>query len=469
MSLSASLNAATRGLDLSARRAELIASNVSRADDPDYAKRRLETDGTTTGTSVRRVVNPAEQQMRREAQGEAARAGIAQAFATDLDRMIGDPDQRGSLQDGLARFSAALTLAASDPTSEPALDAIRDAARDVAMRLNGLAEAVTVRRQAAETAIAGGVERLNADLRAVEDVNAQIVKADALGQDSSTLRDRRAMHINSISEAVPVRRLDRGDGSIGLVTLGGAILLDGKAATVGFEARQGIAPDQVFPTTLNELTLRDRPAGTGRAGEFFAGGALAAEFAIRDDAAPTAMSRLDAFAQELAIRMQDSDLSLAAPNPGPFTDGGLRVGATPEPGLAARLALDDRLNDRGARLFRDGMDGPIQANANDQLLRFAEALDARQAPQSDTLGSGPSDMIGLAGRLRSAISSDRVAADRSAELAVREADRLIANRDGGVISVDEEMQRLLRVEQAYAANARLIQAVSQMMDRLTEM
>jgi flagellar hook-associated protein 1 FlgK len=468
MSLSASLNAATAGLTLASRRTEVIASNVARADEPGYAKRQVVSDGTATGTSVARVVDPMLQQLRREAAADAAGAEVARGFAASLDRMVGDPDQPASLQSAYSRFATSLTVAAADPTSAAALAGSVEAAHAFSDRLNALAGEVTRMRQAAEDGIASDVSRLNADLRVVADLNGDIRRAEALGQDGADLADRRAAAIDRIAEIVPIRQIERGDGTLALVSLGGAVLLDVEPAGVGFDARQMVAPDQTHPTGLSGLTLRGRPAGSGRPGELFAGGALAARFSLRDETAVQAMAQLDTVAAEVAVRLQVSDASLSPTGAGIFTDAGARVGTPPDAGLAARLSVNDRLTGDGVFLLRDGLDAVLPTSAGDQLIAHSAALGQRRAPLGAALGTASTDMTELLAKLRSGLSSARITTETEAEGTRREAQRLMEARDGGVISVDEEMQALLRVEQAYAANARLIQAVGQMMDRLTE-
>lgn len=472
MSLTASLNTALSGLGLTARRAEILASNVASADTPGYARRRLSTDGTVQGTQVLREVDPALQQMRRDAGAEAAGAAITAGFASALDMRMGDPDRPGSLQALLARFDAALTVAAADPTSLAGLASGAAAAEDLVDGLTGLADLVIDARQGAEARIADGVARLGSDLALVADLNADIRRLEVLGQDPSDLRDRRASIVDRISEAVPVRQLPRDHGEVALVSHGGVILLDGSPAEIGFSERAFVEPDQAYPADLSGLTVDGRAVGTGRDGDGLAGGSLGALFDLRDRAAPEAMARLDAIALELAQRFQDgaTDPSLSATEPGLFTDRQARVGTAPDAGLAARLQVNDLLASDGPERLRDGFGAaaPAAPASNAQLLRFSDALAARTAPLSGALGSAPADLTDLGGRLRSALSSDRLAAQDASDGADLTWQRLVDLRDGGAVDIDEEMRRLLAVEQAYAANARLIQAVGQMMDRVTE-
>ncbi|TFL17651.1 FlgK family flagellar hook-associated protein [Jannaschia formosa] len=472
MSLTASLNKAMIGLTLQSRRAEVLSSNVASADTPGYARRSVVSDGSVRGTATVREVDPALQQLRRDASADTAGASVAQGFAARLDQVIGDPDRPGSLQALLARFDAALTVAAADPAAPNGLIAASNAAADLVDAVTGLADTVTRARQTAEGQLADAVAQLNGDLKQVADLNAWIRRLEVLGGDASSLRDRRGVLVDRVAEAVPLRQLPRSDGSVALVSKGGVILLDGSPAEVEFDARPFVAPDFAYPGDLSGLSVKGRPVGTSQPGDGLAGGSLGALFTLRDEAAPRAMARLDAFAQELAGRFQDpaADPSLGAGEAGLFSDAGARVAVAPLAGLAGRLELNGLLAADGPDRLRAGFGtGPQEpATSNAQLLRFSDALSARTTPFSAVLGTAPTDLSGLGGRLRSAISSERVQADDAVETSRISSERLIALRDGAAVDIDTEMQRLLQVEQAYAANARLIQAVGQMMDRITE-
>ncbi|MGB3407885.1 MAG: flagellar hook-associated protein FlgK [Jannaschia sp.] len=479
MSLSASLSNALSGLTISSRRAEIIASNVANADTPGYAQRRLATTGPIPGlyssVHVSRAADAGLTYLRRDAAANSADAGVAQAFYTQVDLAIGDPDQAGSLQDLLSRLDAAFTSAASDPTSPAKLVLTARAASDLASKFNDIADIVTSERRTSEGRIADSVERLNRDLASVSRLNADIVRLKSTGNDPSDLLDQRQLIVDRIAVDIPIRELQRDNGTIALVSQGGVILLDGRAAEIGFSERTYVEPDMSYPDQLSGLTVNGRNVGSGKSGDGLAGGGLGALFRLRDDMAPRTMEQLDALAFELATRFQspDVDPSLAAADAGLFTDGGNPASALALTGLAGRLAINASLDPGDSATtwrLRDGLGAvsPGPASSSAQLLRFSDVFRDSAAPAASGLGDGVDDLVGFAARTRSAFSLERVAADDAARFATNRSETLEALRDGGKVDVDEEMRRLIDVEQAYAANARLIQAVGQMMDRLTE-
>ena len=480
MSLTSSLNSALAGLDLSARRAEVIARNVSSADSQGYARRSVASAGAGIGlpgrgAAITRDIDPRLMQLRREAQSRSAGEETLQAFFTRLDKAIGQPDDPGSLQDGLARLDAAFVSAAADPTSSIRLTEISEAAAGVASTLNALDDVVQGARQGADADIGKAVEGLNRDLAGVARLNADILRLNAGRHDSSDLLDQRTVLIDRISQQIPVRELPRDDGTVALVSVGGVLLLDGRPAQLGFAPRAPITAAMSAPTHLSGLTVNGRTIQTGGAVNAIPGGNLTALFQLRDEIAPQATARFDAMAAELIARFEDPavDGTIAPGGTGLFTDRGLPLDPAADAGLAGRIAINALVTpdrpDQHWRL-RDGLGAAGAGSGGDAslLLRYGDAFAERRQPVLAGLPDIGADLAGHAAALRSLVSADRVRADDRLGFARIEATTLAEGRDGGRVDIDAEMRRLVEVEQAYAANARIIQAVSDMMNRLTE-
>ncbi|WP_299814084.1 flagellar basal body rod C-terminal domain-containing protein [uncultured Jannaschia sp.] len=479
MSISSSLNFAAAGLGATAQRAENVARNVANADHPGYARRASAVVGTGVGApgaslQILREVDPRLVQLRREAQSQEAGASVAQAFQARLDAEIGDPDAAGSLQDRLAKLDAAFVAAASNPSSAAGLANVSRAAAGVAEKLNALDTVVQSSRQKAETDIAKTVEQLNADLEGVQRLNRDIVRlGDGGGQDKADLLDQRSLLIDRISQQIPVRELTRDRGAVALVSEGGMLLLDTSPAKLEFDARAPISADMTVGNGLYGLEMNGEPVR----GDLFKGGRLDALFAIRDETAPLATERLDSLAGELIGRFGDAavDPSLAAGEPGLFTDDGAVLNPTTSAGLAGRIEVNalvapDR-TDQHWRL-RDGLGtAAIQGTGAETglLLAYGSALADHARPLGAGLPDVAADMVGHTSALRSLISADRLQADNRLGTASTLATSRAEQRDGGAVDVDAEMRRLIEIEQAYAANARVIQAAGAMIDRLMEL
>lgn len=480
MSLSSSLNAAVAGLGITSQRAELVARNVANADRPGYMRRDLNIGGPSVGSpgstvSVSREVDPRLVQLRREAQSQEAADQNMATFAARLDAQVGDPDQAGSLQDRIARLDAAFVGAATDPQSDVRLAEVAQAAGDLASFINSLDDTITRARQDADTEINAAVEQLNRDLADVATLNTAIKRQGLGGAAAVELQDQRSVLIDQISTQIPVRSLARDDGGIALVSTGGIMLLDGRPAHIGFDARAPITPDMSFPTHLSGLSVNGREVRVGGPASGIAGGGLSALFDVRDTVAPEATSRLDSLAADLIDRFEDPsvDLTRAGNQAGLFTDRGSLLAATPLAGLAGRLEVNAAVSPSGGGdlwRLRDGIGASTADRSGSPalLLRYGSALAGTDVPALPGLPAVGRDFAGHASSLKSLISADRVQAEDRLAFSAGQSRDLVDQRDGGAVDIDAEMRRLIEVEQAYAANARVIQAVGDMMNRLTE-
>ncbi|KIT17365.1 flagellar hook-associated protein FlgK [Jannaschia aquimarina] len=474
MSLSSALSAAVNGLDIASRRASIVASNVSNADRPGYARRDLAVEPISIHApglkaTVQRQRDAGSLAVLRDATAGAAGAGIGSAFWSDIVSAIGEPDAPNSLSGRINAFEISLTDAVAQPGSPNRLAVLAEAANDVVGKINEISGEIQQSRQNAEDQIVNEVASLNADLKAVADLNGAISSAVAGGAEYAALEDRRDALLSKISESLEIKVLQRDFGAVALVSKGGSILLDGKPAEITFTPVVEVTPDRTLGAGLNGLLVngRDVPiqSGTGSVG----GGRLAAFFETRDNDAVLAQAELDALADDLVRRFSDpaTDPTLLPGDTGLFQDP---LGGTP--GAASRLELNPLINPKDPAThfrLRDGLNAtaPDFAAPVGNLSRMIDALARRQIPADPVLGSGANSFQGLAAARLSNASS---AASR-AEGQRFDAESILAtarehDSESGV-DVDEEMRRLIEIEQQYAAAARVVQAVDEMMERLT--
>lgn len=481
MSVASSLSNALSGLTAAARAAEVVASNIANARTEGYGRRELMLSSravTSAGGGVRvdgvqRQVNTALIADRRLADAAAGGAGLPAAFLARIEARIGTPDAPGSVGARIAGLEARLAEAASRPDSETRLGAVLDAATALAGTIGDVAAEIQAARMEAEGSIARDVTLVNDTLDQVAALNAQIRGLIAGDRDPSALMDQRQALIDRIAEVVPLREVPREFGQVALITPGGAILLDGTPARLDFARAGTITADMTQGSGgLSGLTLNGRPLSTASPGPV-GGGRLAAAFAVRDTLAPELQGRLDALARDLVERFADPavDPTLAVGAAGLFTDAGAAFDPGDEIGLAGRLAVNAAVDpDRGGALWRlrDGIgaiaEGPAGEGAG--LGRLAAALDALRSPVSGGFLGGAHSLAGLAGEVLSLVAGARLTAEAEASFTAARAEALAALEAEGGVDTDQELQLLMQIEQSYAANARVIQAVDEMLTTL---
>lgn len=478
MTLTSALNTAMTGLAAAGRASQVASSNIANALTEGYARREtvLVSDGATPGVRVAgtlRHSDPAILADRRSADAGQAHADAVAGFHDSLERLVGLPGEAGSLTGRLTAFESALDLAASRPDQPVRLDTAAEAAAALAQTFNRISDSIQGERIAADDSIAAMVEEINDALSRVERLNGQVVRARTTGADPSGLLDERQRLVDRIAEIVPVREVARENGQIALYSQGGAMLLDGRVAEFGFTAAGAVdAESSVAAGGLSGLMLNGRAVRTDAEGPL-GGGAIAARFEIRDRLAPAAQARLDAVAADLIARFQSPgpDATLAPGAPGLFTDAGAPLDPAAPAGLAGRLSLNALIDADGAGeswRLRDGLgaaeEGEPGASATLERLR-ATLADPRPA-SLDGAAPRPRSAAGLIAELTERVSTDRVGAEAELISASAMQSELKQLELAGGVDSDAELQALMLVEQAFAANARVLQAVDEMMTRL---
>ena len=338
------------------------------------------------------------------------------------------------------------------------------------------------------------VAAANATLREIAGLTLRI-KTGGDGA-AASLEDQRDLAVSRLSESLEVRAVRQPGGDLLLVARGGVVLpLDPERdvlATAGAAVRPGasFASGTLPGISLNGIDVTGQIGG-GRLGEFVA---------LRDSTLPRHQAEADVLAATVSRRLYVQGLRL-------FTDAGGAVppdpagayAGGPQVGLAGRLRLDAAVAANPA-LLRDGTHAltgapgahtafapnPAGGPAGftmllDRVLDFgfgAEAAAGAPWPAIRTAGLGPDGTLaspfaapagleGYAARIAAAQTGDRAAATeaRSQAEALRGVLQDRFGRRSGV-DPDAEMAAMVQLQNAYAANARVLGTVQAMWDSL---
>lgn len=481
MSISNAMSNALSGLTAASRMAEVISSNLANATTDGYGRRSVALSAATVGgrgsgvqiDGITRFVNRGVLADRRQA--DAGMAGFGQATTTlsRVERLVGAAGEQNALTTQIAALESALAEAGSDPSSDVRLQTVVSRFGAVTTSLNQSAEGIQNLRREAESSIASQVETLNTSLRQVQQLNTDIARTQGARGDASALLDARQKVVDTIAAIVPLRELDRSGGQIALMSTAGVMLVDGPARQFGFQPVNTVTADMTLASGgLNGVTVDGAPVDPGNGIGGLKGGSLGAAFALRDGSLVTAQTGLDAVARDLIERFQSAaDPTLASGDAGLLTDAGAAFDPANTAGLSARIRVNAAIDPaRGGALFRlrDGINaaapGPVGNAA--QIDAWLDAL-ATARPSSN--GGSAASAAGHAGQLMSDVSGSRLAAEESLSFASARWDTLRQAELADGVDSDQELQLLLKVEQSYSANARLIQTVEAMMQTLMEL
>ncbi len=488
MSLDIALGIARSGLLAVQRSLAQGAQNVANAETPGYTRKAVPQQSVTVGgtpAGLRTGEAQREVDAALVARLNANRAALAAAEArerllTGVEQAHGTAEG-GSLADALSDLQAGFIALRSAPADAGKQISTLESARILAQRLNGISTAIGAARQQAQDGIVQEVAEANAALREIAALTLRI--RSAADGNTAALEDQRDSAIARLSEILEVQAIRQPGGDLLLVARGGIVLpldpdrdvLATQEATVTPGSYYG--PGGTLPgVTLNGIDITAQITG-GRLGEYIM---------LRDRTLPRYQAEADIAAVNLAYRFAAEGLTLFAEADGTVPDPALPYAGSAQIGFAGRIRLNPEVEANPA-LLRDGTPAPATPNPDgftellDRVLDFTfgdSAAAGTPWPAIRTTGLGPDGSLSspfaaparladYAARLTAAQTGDRAAATMAKQQAEGLRDLLetrFAQASG--VDVDAEMAAMIALQNAYAANARVLSTLQSMWDSL---
>lgn len=483
MSLSSAINAARSGLQVNSLRADTVATNVANASTAGYARRSVTVaerlaGGETTGVravGLARADNVALTRQRLILSGELAQADVAASSALALSARLGRDLGDNGLFQKISGLETALSNLAVSPDSATELVTTLDAARALADEYRELSSFAGNLRISADRDIAIEVDGLNAALKEVERLNGRIAGTAPGAPAQAALTDERGRVLSQIATALPIQTIARENGVLDVFTREGIALVVGNAQTISFSPTPLFGQESSLASGgLSGLFIGSTDVTPGGASYLaISSGSLAGLFATRDTVIPDFQAKLDALAGDLVSRFADDGIDPTKPlgADGLFVDP---ISAGTNVGLAGRIAINPAIDpDAGGdpTRLRDGL-GSVQVGPPGNVAivtALRDALGTIRTINAPPLSGGYS-AVGLAAEFSSLLAGSEVRATQN-RAAIATQFNVIAETERSEIGVDidSQLQDLLVIEQAFAANARVIEVIDNLFNRLLEL
>ena len=458
MSLTGALNVAKSGFGTTAIQAEIIAKNVSNATTPGYARKSADLvtipNGGVYVANIDRQVDEMLNRLDRENVSRlASQSTIADGMKIYTD-FLGQPDDEVSPSAAMAELKSSFITLSLGVSDKSAQIATISAAREMTTNISRLSDTLTSIGNEVEMSIKYEVSTLNTALSDIASLNRKIVGEPSGTALKSDYKDQMDQLLQKVAGIVDIKTTSDKYGMVTVSTGGGVELVSERF---------------VNGVTYNEVTgqiaagdVNMTPDGSNRS---FSGGNLAGLFALRNDTLPSWQANLDTLAAGLVEGFER--VAPLAGGMGLFTDDGEPFDAANIGGLASRISInaavdheaggDPSLLQSGGDPTRPGGDPSVV----DAMLRiFEEPVDfpGREFGNSNSLTKMASEIVG-------AQQQTRARAEEAVTSTMISTQTISASRQNlQGVNIDDEMQNLLLVQQNSAANARVLTAVSAMMD-----
>lgn len=468
MSLSGALNSATAGLHTTQGQSRIAADNVSNAMTPGYVRREavlVTASGGQGGaviSEVRREVDATLQRMSRLENSRMTQYQSIQEGLTTYTAYLGQPGDGTSPADRFNDFQNSLTTLINMPSSNGAQTSVALAAEDLVRSVKGAATTLSTTLNDVNMEIRYEVADLNTALYQLRDLNASGSGFTPGSLEAAQFDEKVDTILDQISGIVDTRIHRSSNGSISLYTVSGAALLGGRVVQdVTFNPSDGT----LMAGSQDITPFKDGVRGIQH-------GSLAGLSELKRETIPQFSQQLDEYARGLIQTFEEADASLAPGEAGLFTDNGIAFDPANITGLASRLQINSKISSTGEAevwRIRDGLGAtsPGAGSETVQINAFLAGLDTAMnaatgtgIPAEVTLRDFSAEMITSQAATRARAENDYNAAASAAEVVMS------ARRNSEGVNIDDEMQQLLLIEQSYAANSRVLTAVSEMIDTL---
>lgn len=482
--LSSALNYALAGLSVSTAQSSVVARNVSSAGDENYTRKTAEIVSLPgSGPVVSQIARSTDRQLLDKLLTSGSEASARKVALDALGRMsdlTGDPQDDRSISAKLGKLQDKLRSYEQNPANQTLGRSALEAARDLTNKLNDASKELSAIRTEADKGLVDSAARVNNLLAQFKVVNDSIVRGQGTPADFSEALDQRDAVLKLISEEIGIRTTVRSNNDVQIYAEGGAVLFEGSPRQVSVAAAGSLQAGMAG----SALSI-DGVAVTGPGSPMpISSGRAAAYAAVRDTLAPQLLAQLDQMAAGVITAFSESDPQSPASLPmveGLFIgDGALPDVLQPNPGLAARIKINDLADpDRGGSVYliRDGGFGGASyvrnadASAGYQA-RIAELADAIDATRTFGPTSGLPQSASIKDyTLQSAswVEVQRQSAESAfagATTTKSRAANALAQVAG--VNIDQEMATLLDLEKSYQASSKVLSVVNAMLNTLLE-
>jgi flagellar hook-associated protein 1 FlgK len=509
MGLDSALSIATGGLANINAQFQLISQNVANASTPGYAtevssQHSLTAEGVALGVRTGPATLQINQALQASVVHQNATVADLQTTQTALqtvDSTLGTPGSGNDLASLLGNLQNSFSTLLTNPSSQAQQQAVVTSATALSEGINQLSDAYSTQRQAAQNALGPAVNTLNSTLSAIGQLSAQIIALKPTNQSVADLENQRNAAVQTLSQLVDIKTIEQPNGDLSIFSASG-LTLPTQAANPPFTiASATTSPAAYYPgggvpgITMGGLDVTNQ----------FTGGQIGANVRLRDSTMPTYQAQLDEFAEGLSSRFSAQGLTLFTDPSGNVptgTQADASTGAsTPAQsgyvGYAAVIQVNKIVSGNPA-LVRDGTnnatDGTFTPNLSGgpagSTTLIANITDFALGSQTQTNGPQPalnSSGLGASGRLGVAFSAggnslsnyaSGLIADQAQQsaattnnLTTEQALQTSLNAKSASISgvnMDNEMSRMLTLQTAYSANARVIAAAQSMVNQLLQ-
>jgi flagellar hook-associated protein 1 FlgK len=477
--LSSATNVTQSAIATVAAQVGVVSQNIAGANTTGYSEQTANVASTLNGgVQLTSVTNSQNKALFESVLGATSSSAAQQAISNGLSTLqqtIGDTSSTTSPSAEITALIDALQQYESQPSDSSLATSTITAASSLATTLNNATNSVQQLREQTDGQMAASVTSINSLLTQFTSVNAQIVSGTASGQNVNTLLDQRNSILTQLSQQVGISTVTGANNDMSIYTDSGVTLFQGgQASSVTFQ------PTGTYTASVtgNAVYIDGIPVTGASAVMPIQSGALAGLANLRDNVAVTYQTQLDQTAQGLIDSFAETDPSGSGTTlAGLFTNGGSTSIPSPtsDTGLAGTISVNAAVDPNqggNPQLLGNGINYNYNtgndASYSTQLQQLLTNLSTNQtynsAGQIGTSATVSNYADASASWLDAQIQNANSEGSYQSTL-LSNSTTALSNATG--VNLDNEMSKMLDLENAYSATAKLLTTINNMFSSLT--
>lgn len=342
----------------------------------------------------------------------------------------------GDIGDQLSKFFNSIQELSTDPASAARRQGVLTAANNLANAFRTVAGNLQRQRNNLDLSLSQATQQVNVLTKQIAEINAQITTMQNLHQDTSAFEDERTVLIRGLSGLIDLSVIRSDGNGLTLTTTSGTALVAG-------ERSFDIQTQMDVSGVLHIFSQGSDITGT------LSGGQLAGLLAVRDQKIPSLLADLDTLASGLATALN------AAHHSGFDLNGnaGGDLFNPPPIGPGAASSLTVAISDPA--LLAASSDGSPGSNGNLATLAAVNS-------QTVVAGRTPTEFYAnLVFKVGNEVSNGLAELNASTLILQQ-----LQDQRGSIsgVSLDEEAAQIIQYQHAFAAAARVVSTVNDMLD-----
>ena len=488
MSLINALFTGKSGLTANQKWSEVTSRNIANANTEGYVKKEIQftnrddlAGGGVYVADIRREIDVSIDRMYRYEASKMEKERAIYESIEEYTAILGQPNDEKSAAYKLSDFKSELISLINNPSSSAVQQSAYISAQNLTRTIRENAEHLESLKLETVQEIKYDIHELNRNLKQLQTLNARVMmyRDQPIGKEE--LMDEMGRLVDDISQKMNIRTTFMNDGRVNLYTGSGVALLEDQALNeVVYFPSADLEDGTIWvvgnPDTFNpadpkasgSIEITPNREGVPRSFEF---GSIAGFMHIQNEVIPDFEKQLDVLAGHILHIGSDGT------NEGLFVDPDAVAGTAPPDvtvyanidGLSQRIVTNPNIEGEVWRI-KDGADATSpklsasDTSVLDETVKFFDNILTHGAvqdmPNESTLEDYTNHMVATQQSART-FAEDTYA---SVQVTFETIESSRLSIEG--VNIDEELQKLIVIEQSYAANSQLMKTVAEMMDKL---